>query len=548
MKKDFLFFFLFTGVCFLIYSGLFNTFYQQDEWMPLGHVIASGANALFPESSVLEVLFGQGRILALEIYFIFFHFFPFQIAPFVWFALVFQILNTWLLFLITRKVSKNTFVSLIAGFFFLASSVSNQAITWVGSSINTLFSSFLVLLSIYFYIYFLETNKKNFFFMSFLSFVLTIYFKESGVFLFLFFSVLHFLYKQKTKIKDAVKNFTPFILFGFLLVASRLFFLVLSPNKTVGFVNSGASLWAKLLLHIVLYPVESISQIFIYPTIMWDLTDQFIEMHYSRIWGTSFEPIVRESVGGDLLSFMLAFVIIFVLLIIFIVLKNLRKTLYFALSFFLLSFLPYIFIDKTNAYLEPRYYYLGAGGAGILLGAVSLALKTGLEKIKINKIISILLVSAGVFLFLLHNTSLIRDEIYRQGQYAKERKQFLKSIKLLHPRIGPNSVFYVTGNKDFYIANHKVPFQQGLGFTLMVWYYDSEKIPGGLVIDNFLWDIQSQGFEHKDDSGFGYFWDYNTLKNTIKEKKLSKKSIIGLYYDGDKQELIDITDDLFKKL
>jgi len=77
MKKDFLFFFLFTGVCFLIYSGLFNTFYQQDEWMPLGHVIASGANALFPESSVLEVLFGQGRILALEIYFIFFHFFPF---------------------------------------------------------------------------------------------------------------------------------------------------------------------------------------------------------------------------------------------------------------------------------------------------------------------------------------------------------------------------------------------------------------------------------------------------------------------------------------
>ena len=85
---------------------------------------------------------------------------------------------------------------------------------------------------------------------------------------------------------------------------------------------------------------------------------------------------------------------------------------------------------------------------------------------------------------------------------SQTRIKFLNQMSLLLPKLESNkNIFYITGDTDYYIVGNKVPFQQGMGYTLMVWYYHTGKIPKDLINENFLWELNSQGYKEIDNKG-----------------------------------------------
>ena len=89
--------------------------------------------------------------------------------------------------------------------------------------------------------------------------------------------------------------------------------------------------------------------------------------------------------------------------------------------------------------------------------------------------------------------------------------------------------------------------QQGMGYTLMVWYYGIGLAPrqcSELIKDYYLWEMNGQGYREVDGVGYGYFWDKDELEKALKENNLTIKNVSAFYYDSKNQTTADITNAL----
>jgi hypothetical protein len=130
---------------------------------------------------------------------------------------------------------------------------------------------------------------------------------------------------------------------------------------------------------------------------------------------------------------------------------------------------------------------------------------------------------------------------------SQERLLILKQIKQLVPKLPIKPVFYLeTSNKNESIQ--PLPFQQGIGHTLMVWYADDLHVPRPLLASYFLWGIKDQGYKESQNYGFGYYRDIKELQDAVRSNQIQKEQLIGLYYDADNKKIINITDDVIGKL
>lgn len=551
-KKQIFFSFFLLLIVLITYSQLINTFYQQDEWAFFGHALDSNLiSSIFSQYHFLEIIGGTGRPLAASITFIFQYFLPFQPMPFLLFAITMQCLNSMLVFQVVRKISRSIFISFATGVFFATSSVSQQAVTWIAASSSALPSTFFSLLSILFYIYFLEKMQKKYLYLSSLNVLVAYFFRESAIVLVILLPFMYLLYSRKTiSIYRLIKMHGILVFYFSLAIVFRIFSLLFlaSYDNTAGFVTRAGYPIVKLIFNIVLHPYLSFSQFYIPPAYMWQVADFFGKINYPRVWNTSLAPVVTETIGSSMISFMFSTILLVVLAGTYIYDMKNRKLIIFSLFFTFSSFLPYLFIDKTNAYLDSRYYYFGAIGAGILFGIVLNFLQIIFAKYRIPARLSFLLIGTIAFLYFYLQVVTIQDQIEQEVAIASERKSFLAQLDRLQPTIDEKPIFYITGNTDYYIANHKVPFQQGMGYTLMVRYYSSGAISKKLINDGFLWDIQSQGYKEINGKGFGYFWDLDALRKDINSTSINKNHIYSFYYDVHNKRLINISDKVRKEL
>lgn len=551
-KKQIFFSFFLLLIVLITYSQLINTFYQQDEWAFFGHALDSNLiSSIFSQYHFLEIIGGTGRPLATSITFIFQYFLPFQPMPFLLFAIVMQFLNSMLVFQIARKISHSNFISFIAGVFFATSSVSQQAVTWIAASSSALPSTFFSLLSILFYIYFLKKLQRKYLYLSSLSVLVAYFFRESAIFLVILLPCMYLLYSKKpVSIYRLIKMHGILVLYFSLAIMFRIFSLLFlaSYDNTAGFVTRTEFPVVKLIFNIVLHPYISFSQFYIPPTYMWQIADFFGKINYPRVWSTPLASVATETIGASMMSFIFSTILLVVLFGVYIYDKKNRKLIIFSLFFTFSSFLPYLFIDKTNAYLDSRYYYFGAIGAGILFGILLNFLQVVSAKYKIPARLSFLLIGIIAFSYFYLQITTIQDQIKQEVVIASERKSFLAQLDSLQPTIDKKPIFFITGNTDYYIANHKVPFQQGMGYTLMVWYYSSGVISKKLINDGFLWDIQSQGYKEINGKGFGYFWDLDSLRKDINSTLINKNHIYSFYYDAHNKRLINISDKVKNEL
>jgi hypothetical protein len=537
-----------TLAIFLVFWGVTKTFYQQDEWHGLGDILAFGPKFVFLNiNGPISLLSGGSRLFGNLLVYFFYSRFPFQVFPIAVFAILLHLSNTILVFLLGQKVTNKIIPSFLGALFFGVNAVSQGSVTWPASGIATLPAAFFIILSLFSFLEFIEKRNKRGIFLTFIFLYISLFFKETATPFFLFFAFSYLIFKR-ISIRALLNNFWIFLIFVIGIVGFRLFqFKSISTQQDLFLTGASSSFVLTLAIRAILYPFTSFSLLWIPPELSFAIAKQLTWNYYSFL-PPSLYDLVAQTAVLDLLAVFLGSIFLFFIYILFKSEKaEIKKRVVFFLGFVLLSFLPYIVISKTFSYLESRYYYIAVVGAGVLLSLVISKVSTVLNR----KIFVAFVVVILLFDFV-HIKS-VRNEIKRQISLGQERIKILDEIDNIKPSLNRKTLFYISGDKDsYYIARgNSLPMQQGVGNTLLVWYMTRGKAPAELVAlakKYYLWEMDGEGYEEVNNSGFGYFWDIKELKNAIHENKITKDNFVALYYDSGYQTMTNNTDKIWKEL
>lgn len=143
-------------------------------------------------------------------------------------SLFLHILTVISLFFLTNKLFKSEKIALIASLLFTIHPTHSEAVTWISARADILVTFFL-LLSFYFYIDFIETEKKKPLFLHLFFYACALLSKEVGI-IFPLIILFHILINKKSIDEKNIKSL------GGLLVISIVFFFIRAQivSKVVG--------------------------------------------------------------------------------------------------------------------------------------------------------------------------------------------------------------------------------------------------------------------------------------------------------------------------
>jgi len=552
-KKMFFVAFLFLVILYVTYGNLFHLFYQQDEWQALGIFLSGGLSGYIHGYNLIQILSGSSRIFSLFFQYPAYMLFPFQIWPFALFSLVFHGLNSLLVCLFAYKLTKKCFFACVASFFFLVNSVSSQAVTWFAANTTTLPSTTFLLLSFLLAIIGSEKKKVSLFFAAQFCAIASFLFKESGSIAFIIVPYLYYFWnKNFTTFRRIILQMVPLIVYGGFIAGVNIY-RIFNASYASGsfFIGSSVPIWQKLIIHTFLYPLVSLSQLFIPRTVMYSFAKLFQTVTYSHLERFTSSQLGVESIVSDFVSFIFSMCIIAMILFLACSMKKYRRILWFSLFLVLLSFLPFVVLEKQNSYLDSRYFYNGIIGGGLLFSSFLVGFINFFKRTYywiLYGVVFLLIIGSGFFFW--KHIQYVQRDINVLVIESSERIQFLKQLQYILPTLPERTVLYVTGNNYGYygISQLKIPFQQGPGFTFMVWFYRDGSISPSFIHELFLWRVEEQGYKSVDHMVFGYFYDLNVLKQSVKNGLISPLQVIGLYYNTDNKKLYDITKETREKL
>ncbi len=530
MKFPALIFFILSLIIILVFGKLPQTFYQQDEWYGLGLTLGEGINSIFHGvSSPLDFLFVKGRLLASFIAFLFATYFPLENAPLAFLAIVLHIMATFLAFVLIRKFIKNNMVSLLGASFFAVNAVSHGAVTWPAIAINAVTSTILVLLAVLSFFKYLDYPGSRWLLLTGLLIYISLWFKETGFYLFLLLPLSAFFLKRYSAI-SFLKTYWFFLLAFLVIVFYRVIDLYLTTTQAnLYLTGQNENFISTVALRSVLYPLTSFSLMFVPGDQFLGFARAVLRQIYPFFASLDQNILIAQTVILDFLSVIATFFMI--LLIVLLMQKEkleAKLVVFFWLAFSFMSFLPYILIGKDFSYLESRYYYLSVVGGAFLLSWV---LKR-LWEIFGLRIFYLVILPVCIF-YLMFHASLVQGIIDEQVRLSILRKDFIVQLKKLVPTLdNKKNIFYTTSDLNYWADGNKIPFQQGSGFTFMILYNGSGKIPKEFLKNEFLSVIGSQGYREIDGYGFGYFWDKKELEKALEMYNLSESSIIKLQYNS----------------
>ena len=543
---------LFAGVIGFTFSGLFRSFFQQDEWYSMGPTFVHGVFAGLSQSPLLLLLSGQGRLFGSIINNAAYYYFPFRVDILVWFALIIHTINTFLWYKVVHNLTGNRLIGIMSALFFAVAYVPNQAVTWFASIFTTLPSATFIFISLLLYFAYHKKNTVQYLFLAQGAAFVAYMFKESAMFIFLFIPFLFYCGHRKiSSLGKMIKFFAPSIIYVIFILIIRIHSMFSFDHVGTSFVTQTSSVWERMIFHAIFYSSLSSVQLFIPPTVMFALARYFQSINYGAIQGYLGTQLGIETVISDFVSFILFVVFSIALTILYVRTKNWRNTLLFGVVYILLSFLPFIILNKGNAYLDSRYFYNSAAGGGLLL-SVCLYIVYESSRKYCRKVAWLGGIVVGiVFLaYIGKNIQLVRRDIQKDVMVAQERKQLLFALKSYYPVLPVNAVVYMTGNTAGYygLPELKIPLQQGPGYTIMTWYYATGSIPDNFLSSYYLWNINDEGYRSDQGKAFGYFWNKESLIQAIQKYSIRQQQLVGFYYDSNSKKLMNITNDVRKEL
>ena len=522
---------------------VFSLYFLNDELLLLGAVQGDGILVGYAHSkTMLDILLGNGRFLGGILNNLSFYFFKDSSIPFAVFTLVMHTLNSYLAYLVAKKITKNNHIAFVTACVFSVPATANQAISWFAATTQTLGGMTFVFLSILASVKGCTDKKRMWQIVAWILAYIAFLFKESSFFVFPLLVLLPSFITVKVQHiqwKKYVFIVTPLLILGGYKI---LQFFGIALNQ----LQDGESLLkiAKALFNMGFYPLVSLGQFFVPLRFMLRIAPAFSKFNYGFMETVAVDNPINSVLVGDLVSIILSFGFIIFMLYIYAKHKPFQKGMLFSLGWYVLSFVPMaVFLNERNtSYVESRYLYFSFFPVAMMVGFFFAALRIKIETFMKKKVIAYMIVYSILAVFLYKQIALMQREINQNVLYGSDIKIAMSAIRDTYPTIPNKPIFYVEGDRDFFYPNNPLPFQLGTGYMLSLTFMSNPVIPKELFKESYLWHFFDQGYKEIGEKGFGYYWSKKDLVELFRiNKDISVNQLVGIYYFGNDQRVRDIT-------
>lgn len=491
------------------YWSIWWVFFQHEEWAAFGNLLSGISIPIFSPAVAHYVPF---TVLFVQLYF---KLFQLNYYGYAFASLMSHILIVFLVYKIAYKLLTKPRLALLTAGFFALNASSHQATSWLVADINTHMSTIFALLSM---LAIIDWKKI---WLSAVLLVVALLFKETPLALFIFLPFL------VTKNRDRLKIFMTGVIY-FLFRFSMLFFARSHIDDRL--VTETQSLY-EIIINLFTFPAKMFAESLLPIRLLLSLAKRF-----------SFRAsdFIVENITLQIIYWIvfIGFVGGSYLLIRKSREAKLKKAMIWGFGFFFINCLIYVLSPGRGGSIpvvDSRNLYFPLIGLSIYLIAT-------LFIIFKNKAIWIILFLIGI------HTIWLNKELTNLASIGQERKAILQQVKLENPKLPQRTVFYMESDKPFYgmADDQKIfPFQINLGYTLIVWYWPTEKFPRGFSDQTkFLYGLTEEGYKEEDGRGIGYFRDYKSLQKAVLKYNLPKESIIAYHYDSSTKRTINITKEI----
>lgn len=537
---------------FASYFQSLRAFFQQDEWLAFNRLIIL-KNSSFIEKilNIFTPTAGHYTPLNLFALYVAFSAFTINYLGYALLSLILHIVIVLLVYWLVKRLLSDNFLAFLAALLFGVLAATYQATSWVIADLGTHFATIGGLLSVIFFVKFIQEKRDKFLISSLVSLIISLLFKEITIALFLLLPAALIYFKNEKK--EIRKTLTAFFATGFIFVLFRVLIFIEAlkrPSVLTSVESAGgiSFISGSLISNLIFMPINGFVQLFIPGNILADL-GYFIAGLFSKDMvpekgTTMYDLFIFNNI---IPAFDLIFCL-FVLFATFFICKRKRdlfkgRILISSILFFAANLLIFAISPERNTLgtiIDSRYlYFVAVSGVVFLITLLSLVF---------NKRIKILI---AVLLLVLFNNFLLNRQLNDFVKVSRVRSDILQTLKSSHPKLPGKAVFYSESDKSFYgLAEDEriLPFQSGFGQTLLVWYQTSEHFPLDFFKNRFLWEINDQGFRQSGGRGFGYFRDFNLMAKTIAAENISPYDVIGFSFNSATEEIKDKTPEVQGRL
>lgn len=537
MRKNILVAISLSIVILFLYFPILSNFFQQDEWATFAEIYLSGYKNYILKALVPDP--GHYIPFARIFFAICTYIFEFDYIKWSLVSIIWHILNSYLVFLLAKKIFKENWQSIFSGILFAVFAAGQQATSWVVANGATQGATSLVLLSL---IYFFESKI----FLSILMLILSMLFKEIAIGMFVFLPLLIIFQNYSAKKKIFDKRILYFISVAVFYVIFRyLTFLGIFSDIKAPVITESQSK-QEILFNIATFPIKGISQTFIPPYVFLEASKFIADKMPDGIAGspgtTYFDNFYLKYVFGALTLIVLVIITTLFLVVLRFKKGNLATIAFLGLVFVGINSTIYALSPGRTGFvpiIDSRNLYMPSIGMAFFVVSFASLFKNW----RWSAVILTLFAAFNIFVTQL--------ELKGISEVGKNRLNILNQISRDNLKLKDKQIFFIESDTSYYGLPDTVrilPFQSGFGQTLLVWFENNEKFPTEFFDNAYLWPIDSQGYKEVEGRGFGYIRDYSLLSSTLKEYNLPIESVVAYSWNSKKEKLTNITNETRLKL
>ena len=538
---------LLTAMVIYFYRNIFHGFFQQDEWFSYGYFLL---NKNLDFSNFIKFIFAPNithyNPITVFIEYILFYFWGMDYFNFITLGLLLHLITICSVYFLALKIFKgDKLLAFLSSLLFGIFAATYQGAAWVIVDIATVLSSILGILSTYFFITFLEKFKYKYFIFSMFLLLISLFVKEIAIGLFLFFLILLFFNsKKKQNLKYGVFIFG----IGFLYFIFRVIMIFVS-HKAGGNLATDSEPFKDLIYNFLSIPLKSLSQIIFPAEFIRNISENSAKLFPVKITGMFGSPDFENFVVKRIMEGISVTISILVLSFssVFIFLrknKNISYVIVFSLAWVLInSFIIGLSPGRSGlvTVVDSRnLYFLSVGVALFLVFIIKYFSK--------NNLVKTLILFVFLFVFNIYFLNKNLDSFTQNGSV---RKVILDHVMSENP-IFPKKVFFYTESDSSYYGlpetTHILPFQSGFGQTLLVWSERENNFPKEFFTNNFLWDIESEGYKEISGRGFGYFRNFEHLASFYAINNENEPVLIAYSFNSRDNSLKNITKEILGRI
>ncbi|HCM82183.1 MAG: hypothetical protein UW22_C0001G0058 [Candidatus Gottesmanbacteria bacterium GW2011_GWB1_44_11c] len=535
---------LIIGFALFAFRDLPFTFYQQDEWVSLGLAKIGGIEVELSVFPLHLLLVGLNRPFSTVLKYSLFHMFGTNVLPWAVFALFVHSINGLLVRKIARLLGIPHIFATVAGLSYAVCYASHQSVSWLATSFTALPSLFFMLLSIV-----LALKKKRIWCI--VCAVISYYFKESSIAWMPLLPIFTAPKRDLGGLKDEFIRYTSLFIFIVFIIIVRIADIFIHGWKSqLAVTESSGTPMIGILINAFLYPLISFSETFIPLPVMRFISTIVFSSRYERLIHIENIHVVQELMMTDIVGLWCTLLLFIGMSSVLFFGKKYRFAILISFLLLVVSFIPFSLVNRNGEYLDSRYFSFAAAAGGLLISGLIASIVELSHKNKNLRLLVIVCISLFTVGYLYKQSVYIIRDIRHQKIIGEERKNMLQSVRVIYPDLPEKPVLYATGSAEsFYgVSGMRLPLQQGPGFTFMVLFYDTGKIPKKLIYDMSFWGMLEQGYFEDGGQGFGYYHSLDLLKKDSCNNKFNSDQIRGFYYDSTDHKVIDITNDVVLRI